>query len=75
MSLGSSLTFPADLIVGGTSNQENDDFRPVIIGISSFGGFLSHGGTASHHPYFIDGFSDMIFPELNHPASLGYPQD
>ena len=27
------------------------------------GGFLSHGGTPSHHPNFSG-----IFPEINHPA-------
>ena len=31
-----------------------------------FGGFLSHGGTPSHHP-----FLDRIFHETNHPA-IGY---
>ena len=33
-----------------------------------YGGFLSHRGIPSHHP-FLDG----TFPEINHPASLGYP--
>ena len=33
----------------------------------NYGGFLSHGGTPSHHP-FLDG----IFHEINHPA-IGVP--
>ena len=31
------------------------------------GGFLSHGGTPSHHPFFA-----VFFPEINHPF-LGNP--
>ena len=32
------------------------------------GGFLSHRGTPSYHP-FLDG----IFHDINHPAIKGYP--
>ena len=32
------------------------------------GGFLSHGGTSSHHPWL-----DGIFHEINHPGFLGTP--
>ena len=35
------------------------------------GGFHSHGGTPSHHPFLGVGFSITI----NHPAFLGYPLD
>ena len=35
--------------------------------VSPFGGFLSHRGTPSHHP-----FRDGIFPNKNHPA-IGVP--
>ena len=31
-------------------------------------GYLSHGGTPVHHPFFFG-----IFHVVNHPASLGYP--
>ena len=34
------------------------------------GGFRSHGGTPSYHP-----FLDEMFHYKNHPASLGYPHD
>ena len=36
----------------------------------SYGGFLGHRGTPFHHPDFTG-----IFPELNHPATKGYPHD
>ena len=37
--------------------------------VVDYGGFHSHGGTPSHHPFWIG-----IFPELNHPA-IGVPHD
>ena len=39
-------------------------FRTTELGCGSFGGFLSHGGTPSHHP-----FQFRIFHETNQPAS------
>ena len=33
-----------------------------------YGGFLSHGGTPSHSPFYF-----QTFREICHPANLGYP--
>ena len=63
---------------GQTSQKNNNvshhasnsffEFGVTHFHMSQYGGFLSHRGTPSHHP-FIDG----IFPNKNQPASLGYP--
>ena len=45
--------------------QSSDDHGLVL---KPLGGFLSHGGTPSHHP-----FRTMGFPTMNHPAIKGYP--
>ena len=34
----------------------------------SYGGFLRHGGTPSHHPFLF-----RIFHEINHPAIVFFP--
>ena len=44
--------------------------KTILFGCKTYGGFLSHRGTPMHHP-FLHG----IFPNKNHPAIKGYPQD
>ena len=36
----------------------------------SYEGFLSHGGTPSHHPFLF-----RIFHEINHPAIVFFPME
>ena len=51
----------------------NGNLFRVILPLIPFypsGGFLSDGGTPSHHP----NFSGILY-EINHPPTLGYPHD
>ena len=51
----------------GEFDGQNDSGKSgILTGGQTYGGFLSHGGTPSHHP-FLDG----IFPD--NPSILGYP--
>ena len=43
-------------------DMTNGTYYPVIKTAGAHGGFLSHGGTPSYHP-----FPDGIFPEISHP--------